>query len=274
MKKEDQTKQIKFENTVMHYRVLGHGKKVMLAFHGYGQDGNSFKILADAMPEYSFYAFDLFFHGDSRIAGMRDERLLTIEMWGRILGLFLKREHITHFELLGFSMGGKFVFATLVAFPDRIDKINLIAPDGVKNVRWYSMATGSQLMRAFFRRVVIKPEPFFSFLRISRVFGLANPRMIRFAEREMDVVSKRKRVYNTWANFRFLKVRLSRIVFMINHNDIPVHFYFGKHDKVITRKHVNPLIRSINQKNVHVLNSGHTTLIQSVADYVRKSGGI
>jgi len=274
VKNEDQTKRLKFENTVINYRVFGHGSKVLLAFHGYGQDGNSFKILADVMSEYSFYAFDLFFHGDSRIKGISDERLLTNEMWGRILELFLKREHIDNFELLGFSMGGKFVFSTLVAFPNRINKINLIAPDGVKNVRWYSLATGSRVMRAFFRRVVIKPQPFFSFLRISRVFGLANPRMVKFAEREMDVVSKRKRVYNTWANFRYLKVRLSRITFMINHYNIPVSFYFGKHDKVITRKHVNPLIRSLNKKNVHVLNSGHSTLIQSVAAYVQKNGGM
>lgn len=274
MTKESKTKRLEFENTVIHYRVFGHGKKVMLAFHGYGQDGNSFKILADVMPEYSFYSFDLYFHGDSRIKGTRDERLLTIATWGKILELFLERERISHFELIGFSMGGKFVFATLVSFPDRIDRINLIAPDGVNNVRWYSLATGSQLMRAFFRRVVIKPKPFFSFLRISRMFGLANPRMIRFAEREMDVVSKRKRVYNTWANFRLLKVRLSRIIFMINHYNISVHFYFGKHDKVITRKHVNPLIRSLNEKKVHVLNSGHTNLIQSVADNVQKTGDL
>lgn len=270
MKKERQTKRLKFKNAVLHYHVFGHGRKALLAFHGYGQDGTGLKALADVMPEYTFYAFDLFFHGSSRIGGQGDERLLTIEMWSRIIELFLEQEGIANFELLGFSMGGKFVFATLNASPERIDKIILIAPDGVKNMRWYSLATGNPVMRAFFRRVVIAPKPFFSVLQFSKILGLAHPRMVRFAEREMEIVSKRKRVYNSWANFRNLKIGLSRIIYLINTFSIPVRFYFGKHDKVISVKHLSSLIRIVEDKEVHVLNSGHSNLIQAVADFIKK----
>ncbi len=272
MKSEGQAKRLKFENSVLHYRIFGSGEKTVLAFHGYGQVGYSLKDLADAMPGYRFYAFDLFFHGNSRIWGEGRDRLVTVDKWNRILEQFLKEETIGNFELLGFSMGGKFVFATLSAFPERIEKIMLIAPDGVKNIRWYSFATGSPVMRAFFRRVVVEPKLFFSVLRISRSLGLAHPGMIKFAEREMQAISKRKRVYNSWAYFRNLKVDLSRIIRLINTHSIPVHFYFGKYDKVINVHHLSSLLNALNDKEVHILNSGHSNLIQAVAAFIKGRG--
>ncbi len=272
MKGEVTAKRLKFENSVLHYRIYGKGDKTVLAFHGYGQDGTSLKVLADAMAGYRFYAFDLFFHGNSRVWGESGQRLVTVEKWSRIVKQFLKEEHIEDFELLGFSMGGKFVFATLNAFPGRIEKIMLIAPDGVKTMRWYSFATGSSVMRAIFRRVVVEPRPFFSVLHLSRKLGLAHPRMIKFAEREMEAVSKRKRVYNSWAYFRSLKVDVSRIIRLINTGNIPVHFYFGKYDKVINIHHVSSLLNALNDKEVHILNSGHSNLIQAVAGFMKKKG--
>jgi pimeloyl-ACP methyl ester carboxylesterase len=256
----------------LHYRIFGEGKKTILAFHGYGQEGYSLKVLADAMPEYRFYAFDLFFHGNSRLRGKSRDRLVTVEKWNRIVQILLKEEAIGNFELLGFSMGGKFVFATLSAFPDRIEKIMLIAPDGVKNMRWYSFATGSSVMRAVFKRVVVEPKLFFSVLRISRTLGLAHPGMIKFAEREMQALSKRKRVYNSWAYFRNLKVDLPKIIRLINTHAIPAHFYFGKYDKVINVQHLSSLLNALNEKEVHILNSGHSNLIQAVAAFIKEKG--
>ncbi len=271
---DGRTRRIKVENAVLHYRIFGGGEQTMLAFHGYGQDGSDLKAMADAMPAYRFYAFDLFFHGKSHIRGEQKDRLITVEKWGKIIERFLEQEKIGKFELMGFSMGGKFVFATLDNFPGRIEKIILIAPDGVKNMRWYSLATGSPFMRALFRRVVVEPGPFFSVLRVSKALGLAHPRMIRFAEREMEAVSKRKRVYNSWAYFRNLKVELSRIAHLIRVHDIPVHFYFGKYDKVINVHHVSSLIHALPEKKVEILDAGHSNLIQAVAAFLKKAGKI
>jgi len=45
---------------------------------------------------------------------------------------FLGKEKIELFAVVGFSLGGKFALATLEAFTDKVTKVVLLAPDGIK----------------------------------------------------------------------------------------------------------------------------------------------
>ena len=56
--------------TRLHYVVYGRGPRVLLAFHGYGQGHGHWRGIVAALGEarVSVYAFDLFYHGQSRLA--------------------------------------------------------------------------------------------------------------------------------------------------------------------------------------------------------------
>ena len=54
-------------NAEFNCKVLGNGAKNIIAFHGFGQDGNSFLPIVSKNPEYTIYSIDLPFHGETII---------------------------------------------------------------------------------------------------------------------------------------------------------------------------------------------------------------
>ena len=120
---------------VLHFVKAGNGKHPLLVFHGFGQDHTLYvPLLRTLSPQYTLYIIDLFFHGKSEWNA--DERPLEKEIWKEIINVILQEQHITSFSVLGYSLGGKFALATLEAFPERVEKIFLLAPDGITVGMW------------------------------------------------------------------------------------------------------------------------------------------
>ena len=82
---------------MLYYQKFGNGKQIMLAFHGFGQESSVYKCLADVLTEYTFYAFDLFFHGKSQWDF--PENYLRSQRWKELLQDFLDKENIQKFSL-------------------------------------------------------------------------------------------------------------------------------------------------------------------------------
>ena len=54
--------------TSLHFRKYGAGPRVVLAFHGYGQSEGHWRGMAAVLgPDMTLYAFDLFYHGHSKL---------------------------------------------------------------------------------------------------------------------------------------------------------------------------------------------------------------
>src|SRR5258708_7224352 len=143
---------IEYHGSKLFYYKYGVGQKAILLFHGFGQDHTAFNSWIEVLKgDYMVYSFDLFFHGDSVWTSSDPVEKAD---WKEIIELFLRKEKIVEFELSDCSMGGKFVLSPLESFPDRIKKIALIAPDGIKVNFWYRLATYPFLMRALFESFV------------------------------------------------------------------------------------------------------------------------
>jgi pimeloyl-ACP methyl ester carboxylesterase len=131
---------VRLHDATLNFTRWGEGAEVLLAFHGFGQHRGYFGPLAEALGEtHTLYAFDLFFHGES--TWRTRNGTLTKARWTELVAAFLRQQGVTRFGLLGFSMGGKFVLATLEAMPERVTRVVLLAPDGIKTSFWYSLAT-------------------------------------------------------------------------------------------------------------------------------------
>ena len=255
----------------LHYKVFGEGKPV-LAFHGYGMSHYQFKVLAEALPEYAFYSFDLFFHGKS--IWDRGEDPLSKETWSTILNDFLNCEKIEKFSVAGFSLGGKFALASLEIFPDKIDKLILIAPDGIKTNFWYSLATFPIGLRKVFRSLIYRPEPFYSSINALHKLRVVDKGLVKFSKSQMQSHEQRKRVYYSWVVFRKLQFDQKKIAFLINQYDIPTEVYLGKFDKIITPKNVRPFLDLINRCSIEVLEAGHNHLVKDTATLISSRKGI
>lgn len=237
----------------LNYTRSGAGEKIMLTFHGYGQDNSIF----EKYTGYTFYHIDLFFHGKS--IWNKGEEPLEKREWKKLIEDLLTQNNIQSFSLLGFSMGGKFALATLEAFPNKINEIILLAPDGIKTSAWYSLATYPIAFRNFFKSMIANHTRFLRIARTAKKLGLIDNGVLRFVETQMDSEEKRKRVYYSWVVFRHLEFDIERIKRLMKENDIELKLYVGQYDKIIKANDMKRLTSKI-----EILDAGHNDIIRKV----------
>lgn len=261
---------IKFGYHNLNYKQFGSGHRILLAFHGFGQNASVYSSFEKNLGHvYTVLSFDIFYHGDSDWKERNTP--LTKNDWHEIIENVLKTHHISTFAVCGYSMGGKFAMATLEAFPDKINQFMLIAPDGVKTSFWYSLATYPTAFRRFFRAMITQPKYFQHLLKFSQKLGLVDKSLIKFANSQMNTRAKRRRVYLAWVMFRHLKFDLKEIATVINHYNIPTYMFTGQYDKIITSDNMMNLLKHISNYENIILPAGHNSLIADTAIYLNKN---
>jgi pimeloyl-ACP methyl ester carboxylesterase len=257
------------DRSKLHYRVIGKGQKVMLAFHGYGQSSSYYQVMDKVLgDDYTIYAFDLFFHGGSHLH--KNNMPLTKEFLSEFVHHFLEKNNIKKFSLMGFSMGGKFALTLVEKMPERLDELVLIAPDGIKTSFWYNIATYPGWLQQLFKRTVLKPEPFFKMLKVLEKYNMIHKSLVRFAQFQMDSTPKRLRVYRSWIGFRDLNFDIRLIVKLLNKYQVPVSMFLGEYDQIISPKRVSVFVDALNKGEVILLKTGHSYLLQDVAEHLHK----
>lgn len=248
----------------LHYCVSGQGEKALLAFHGFGQDHRSFKNFIEARGrEYTIYTFDLFFHGKS--VWKNCEATLSIDQWGSYIDILLSRHQIERFSLLGYSMGAKLALATLSLFPEKTEKLILIAPDGIKTNFWYNLATYPYGLRKIFRATITHPGLFFFLVKLLSKINFLEKGIARFAGSQMNSRKKRYKVYCTWIMMRKMTPDIKVVAEHVNQFQIALELYLGKHDRIIKKKNMNALLKRVRKYDITILEAGHNTLIDDVA---------
>ncbi len=251
---------IHYRSNLLHYVKAGNGKQALLVFHGFGQDHTLYvPLLRSLSHQYTLYIVDLFFHGKSE--WNEDERPLQKHDWKAIMEVLLHDNRLTTFSVLAYSLGGKFALATVESFPDRVRKLILVAPDGIKTSFWYSLATYPLMLRHIFKSMIIRHE---RFLWVATKLGASNvvdKGLLRFADYQMNTEAKRRRVYYSWVVFRDLTFNLRSIAGLINAHQIDLTMIVGKHDKVIRPENMQPLLKNVHHHKFEILDSGHTGLM-------------
>ncbi|MEX2336238.1 MAG: alpha/beta hydrolase [Fulvivirga sp.] len=262
------TASINFRKHTIQYHKIGNGSKIMLAFHGFGQTGEDFIPLGKVIAkDFTIYSFDLFYHGKSYWS-IGNERL-TKRFWRDFISEFTTTHDINNFSLCGFSLGAKFALATLEAYPERVEKIVLIAPDGIKTRMWYSLATYPIILKSYFKSMIVKPQRFFNLVNLLKKTGLMEKGILKFATNQMNTIKKRRRVYYAWVVFKELSFDIKKISKLINKFDIETTIFLGRHDKIITQKGMKILIGLLRNYKLHILDSGHNRLIEKVAEWLK-----
>lgn len=271
MSSKNENLTFEFKKAQLHYHKTGKGPNILLTFHGFGQSKHHFQHFEKVLKNtHTIYSFDLFYHGMS--FWHEREKPISKKFWKELIDAFFKSEGIENLSLAGYSLGGKFVLATLEAFPDKIKKIILIAPDGININFWYYLATYTSFTRRFFRSLVINPKPFYKLVKIISKLNIMNKSIIKFTENQMNTRQKRRRVYYSWVIFRKLQFEMNKIASLINFYNIEVDIILGKYDMMITHKKMDGLLKRLNKFNLQILESGHSSLIDEVAKYYAQDG--
>lgn len=252
------------------YHTFGNGPKFIITFHGFGQDGEIFKeLISSAFKEYTVFSFDLFFHGQSQ--WKNGDIPLQKNQWKTIIESFLKQQKIDSFEILAFSLGAKFGLLTLEQFAPKINKITLLAPDGIGTSFWYNLATYPIFFQRIFKSLILKPGRFGKIIQVLYKMRLADKGLLKFASNQMKTEEQRKRVYNSWVIFKPIKPDLRLITALIKKHRIPSQFFLGEFDRVIKAKRIKMFEEKLDHSLIHILNCGHNQLIRNVKAFLAQN---
>ena len=249
---------IQTENGQLHYTRHPGGDKVLLAFHGFGQDNSIFDDWIDVISkEYTVYAFDLFYHGKST---RMYEKLTKVE-WKKYLKAFLEKEQINDFSILGFSLGGRFAIASTLSFPSRVNELILIAPDGVFLTIWFKFVT-NPFIRWIFKYLILNPNKLDSLMEFNDRYQIVSPYVGDFVRKEMGDSENRKRVYISWNYFKTLGYSKKELKEYFNQFDFKRKLIIGSKDHIIKPNQILPIIRKMGDFQIEILPKKHHQLIK------------
>jgi pimeloyl-ACP methyl ester carboxylesterase len=252
----------------LHHPKIGKSDKILLAFHGMGQDFSCFQKFAQIFEnQYTTYLFDLPFHGKSEA----NETIITKEIWKEYLSKFLQENQIKNFSVISFSMGGRFALATLEAFTERIEEAILLAPDGITEDPFYFGATRFSFTRNIFKKILKNNHKFHRFAGLLSRVGIVHESVLKFAKMMVDTPEKQEQLYNTWIGFRTLKFDVEKLAQLINNQEINVKIFMGKYDKLLPIQNVYPLSKRLKNAELIILESTHGRLVDKTTEFLKSN---
>jgi len=251
-----------YKNSQVSWYRFGSGPKPVICFHGYGESGNHFNFLQQySGNQFSFFAIDLPFHGKTEWNEGLDFE--WNDLWGIIQQITKDKFQIPDqkYHLLGFSLGGRVALSLYQFVPDNIEKVVLLAPDGLKVNFWYWFSTQTWIGNKVFYFTMQNPSWFFGFLKFFNRLGVVNTSIFKFVKYYIDNKTVRHELYNRWITLRRLRPELSKIKSLIKRNKTDCRLVYGKHDRIILSVHGEEFRKGIEKYcRVSVIESGHQVL--------------
>lgn len=262
---------IKYGRSDIHYLYFGKGSVNVVCLHGYGESAASFGFLQEYLPDiYSMIAIDLPFHGSTQ---WKEDRAFTNSDIVLIVNELFNIHGITDqsFVMMGFSMGGRIALSLLEVIPERISKLILLAPDGMKVNFWYWLATQTKIGNRLFRVAMNNPGWFLKLLKIADSFKLINKSIFKFISSYINDEHVCDQLFHRWTCMRTFKPRLKKMHILIRENQIPVRMLYGKHDRIILSKRAGKFSEGLEPLcQIHILDAGHQVLQKRYALVITK----
>ncbi|MEO7394833.1 MAG: alpha/beta hydrolase [Chitinophagaceae bacterium] len=258
-------KLLSYKESQINYYCFGSGPKPVICFHGFGEDASTFAFLEKHTGnQFSFYCIDLPFHGKTEWKKVLN---FTTEDLQQIVEKIISASNHTSqiidhkFSLIGFSLGGRVALSFFQANPEKIEKLVLLAPDGLKVNFWYWLATQTWSGNRFFLLTMKKPAWFFGFLKLLNKLKLVNASIFKFVNYYIGDAKIRILLYNRWTTLRRLKPDLLLIKAIIKKENIPVRLIYGKHDRIILSSVGEKFKRGTEEQcTLTILPTGHQVL--------------
>lgn len=226
-----------YKNSQVSYYRFGSGPKQVICFHGYGEEARLYSFLEKhAGNQFTFYAIDLPFHGQTKWNDGLNFSHIDLHQIVRTILLEANEQQKTRNEkliLMGFSLGGRIALSFYQSQPESVEKIILLAPDGLIVNFWYWLATQTWAGNKLFAFSMKYPGWFFAFLKMVNKLGLVNVSVFKFVNFYIGNKEARQLLYQRWTGLRKLKPELKRIKKLIRQYKTLARLVYGKYDRII-----------------------------------------
>ena len=267
---------IQLQKHTIHYERYGKGPEMLCCLPGYGETGKEFEGLAMQLQlQFTIIAVDLPLHG---LTTWQQDSFEPEDLH-HILQALAEQEGFAGktITLAGYSMGGRLAMAYTEKFPQWVNRLILLAPDGLHLNFWYWLSTQTTIGNRFFAHTMSNPGWLFFGMKWGRKLKLLNESIAKFSHRYLDDPDQRKNLYERWTLFRSFKPNLRQLKKIIANQPLPSLLLFGHYDRIIPPMlSKKMMIKNNSQIHVAVIEGGHRLLKQqfapTIASIITSSG--
>ncbi len=239
------------------YRSVGNGKKLILAFHGFGSSAIAdFGCMLELLQnDYTVLLIDLPHHGQTK---WNKEVQFEEEHLVQIVNELVQEG--CSFSLLGYSMGARICMSVAIAMPVRVRQMILVAPDGFYKDRYYSFLMQTAIGSCFFR-LGLEHEGLSRFvLKLLGRLGLLPAITQRMVLAVLNNEDRRQQVLNGWPCFSKMQPDLSKLRSIMSEHTLTMHLILGVKDEVIKNNGAVSFANGLRNVQLHRLERGHRVI--------------
>ncbi|MEM1326449.1 MAG: alpha/beta fold hydrolase [Bacteroidota bacterium] len=252
------------------YIKFGEGERLLIALHGFSDQAKLFLNLESSLSShYTVYAIDLPFHGGTEWTTedfVPEDMLLVVQQ-------ILELSGRDHFDLMGYSMGGRIAQMILPQIIDRVQHLYLIAPDGIATILMFDFARIPLFTRRWLQAWLARPERFFQFIHFFKKRGWLSPFLHDFAYHHFRTPERRQRLFGSWASVQQFRFVPQQIKDLIRDYQLPTDLYFGVRDEVIKPSAGQWLSEGVPNIDLHLLDEGHLLIDEELNTLLTKQLG-
>ncbi len=252
----------------MHYLKAGTGKRLLLAFHGYGNDAGIFSPIEQYLSkDLTILSFDLPHHGNSKWGNTPLTKKDLIQLVDS-----LKKEYgVERISLLGYSLGGRICFTILEIMPASIDKVVLLASDGLNKDAYYYFFSQTYFGKKLFRSILEKPGPYFKFLNWLQKRDLVDASRHKFVMQSLATEESRDLLSRVWPGLSDLVPAPKKLKAAITQYHIPVIIFMGAYDKIMPPALGERFRSGLDTVQLYILDKGHRIFDSDTAEQIANS---
>lgn len=259
---------ISLDKGALHYLRMGEGKRLLLAFHGYGNEAAIFTpFLQYLEKDFTIYSIDLPHHGRSKW-----EKHLPLEKKDLtdLVKQLLDKTGVREVSLLGYSMGGRVCLTLIEQMPKFIDKALLIAADGLIFNPLYYFVTKTFVGKRLFKGFLSNPVKYMKLIEKMREKKWLGESRYKFVMWYLQSEKDREFLLQVWPGLKKIVPNLKKLKNKVNEYNIPVHIFMGAYDRVIPVANAERFKKGLKSVHLHVMEKGHRTFDAETIPHMAK----
>ena len=250
----------------LHYTASGQGKKLLLAFHGYGNDAGKFMPLTPYLAtNYTLLSFDLPHHGGSEWPeGVKVQKADFVALATGLMADY----GVDKISLLGYSMGARVCLSLIEQMPDKIGYIVLIAPDGIVFSTMYYFLTRNFIGKRLFGHFLSHTKFYLPFVDWLKKVKILDPSLHKFASYYLQSEKERDFLLKVWPAMALITVDSASLKKIIDHHHLKVDIFMGAYDRIIPVANAKKFIKNSKNIKLHIMDTGHNVINGNTAKQI------
>ncbi len=245
----------RYQNSLFNYYQYGCGSRPLLAFHGFGQNGQMFAPVQKLFEhEFTIYSFDFAWHGKTH---WQETAPCTKPEIISMIKLFMHENGFEKISLMGFSMGGRIVLSLIADLAHLLDEVYLFAPDGISERVYYRDVLANKVGEAAFRKILKYPNILINATHAFSKIGLTKKYVADYVKTYMNDSRRRQKLLDIWLSMRTFRTQLSSVKSSVEKHQLKIYLFWGKRDKILPVEYAHRFKKAVPSVQLILVEGGH-----------------